>query len=807
MYDQYHDVVVIGAGTMGAALAAHFANAGMRVTLLDIVPPGLTPEEEARGLSLEERSVRDRLAREGLERARKSRPASFFSDRQAALVEIGNLEDDLESAVAEADWVLEAIVENLDIKRDLMARLDDLRQADAIVTTNTSGIPIQEIAAGRSEGFRKHFFGTHFFNPPRYLKLLEVIPTDDTDPDVLAAFRQFAEVRLGKGVVLCKDTPNFIANRLGSVTGAFALDHILEEGYTVKEVDGITGPPMGRPKTATFRLLDLVGLDVWEHVGTNLAAALPHDEIARKYLESDRVNDLIHTMVERGWLGNKREQGFYKTVRENGNKEFWELNLETLEYEPPSQPRFDSVGKARDKEEPIARLVALLGAEDRAGDLARALTFQGLSYASHVIPEIADTPLPVDRAMRWGFGHDLGPFETWDELGVAATVQQMEAEGYPPADWVREMLGDGNERFYQVQDGRKVAQYDPEQGEYTAILPAPRILRMAQEKSAGKILQQNAGATLVDLGDGVVGVEFHTKMNALDDDVFQMIRAALDLAEEEFEAVVIGNDADNFSVGANLMAVVLGAQNQMWDQLEKAVRSFQNVNMRIRYFPRPVVIAPAGLALGGGAELVMHAGRAVAAAELYTGQVELGVGVIPAGGGTKEIIRRLVNPPMRTENTDVLPFLQRAFEQVGQAKVATSAEEALEMGLLGPADRVVMNRDHLLAEAKREALHMARTAYHPPVPERVYAAGRDALAALRLGIYTYREGNYISEYDAHVGEKLAFVMTGGELSLPAWVDEQYLLDLECEAFLSLCGEEKTQQRMWHMLQTGKPLRN
>ena len=805
---QIRRATVIGAGTMGAAIAAHLANAGVPVTLLDIVPRELTPEEEKKGLTLQDREVRNRIVRQGFERVLKSKPAAFFTPDHAALVTLGNLEDDFDEAIKNSDWVIEVVIERLDIKQQLMERIDAIRPEHTIVSTNTSGIPIKDIAAGRSEGFRKHFLGTHFFNPPRYLKLLEVIPHADTLPEVVEFIREFGENRLGKGVVLCKDTPNFIGNRIAFGSGAFVLDYVLEHGYTVEEVDAITGPLMGRPKTATFRLIDLVGIDVWDHVGRNLRKAIPHDKMAQKYLASERVNNLIAELIKRGWLGNKTKQGFYKQVKKDGKKEYWHLNLETLEYEPPSKPKFESVGKIKDIEDSGERLRAWVKETDRAAQLVRAILYQGFAYAASVIPEIADTPKPIDDAMRWGFAHQAGPFEIWDMLGVAETVVAMAKEGFPAPQWVSEMLEAGFQTFYQYDGSRKVGVYNPAKKAYEPIRRSPKTIFIKEEKAAGKVIDENPGAAIVDLGDGVIDVEFHTKMNALDEDIFNMLNKALDLVDAgKYEGIVIGSDADNFSAGANLFAVVLAAQQGMWKELEASVKAFQDLNMRMRYFHKPVVAAPAGLALGGGCEITMHASRAVAAAELYIGLVEVGAGVIPAGGGTKEIVRRIINPPMRTKDAQVLAFMQRAFEQIGMAKVATSAEEARAWGILTPADRVVMNRDHLIAEAKREVLHVLESGWHPPIPEKVYAAGRDVLAALRVGIYTMRESGYITEYEAHIANKLAYVLTGGDLSKPQWVSEQYILDLEREAFLSLCGEEKTQERMWHILRTGKPLRN
>jgi 3-hydroxyacyl-CoA dehydrogenase len=802
-----HRAAVIGAGTMGAGIAAHLANAGVRVVLLDIVPNKLTLEQEARGLTLNDKAVRNSIVQGGLDRALKSRPASFMSSERVRLVETGNLEDDFER-LHEVDWIIEVVVENLKIKRDLMSRIDAIRSPKTIVSTNTSGIPIASITEGLSDGFRQHFLGTHFFNPPRYLRLLEIIPSIDTLPDVVKSISYFCEYRLGKGIVLCKDTPNFIGNRMAFGSGAFALDYIVRNGYTVEEVDAITGPLLGRPKTATFRLIDLVGIDVWDHVGKNLAEAIPHDKAIQPYLQSEPVNTMIHAMLERNWLGNKADAGFYRQVKQNGKKEFWPLNLKTLEHEAPEKVRFDSVGKARNLESLAERLKVMLDEQDRAADLVRSIIYQGFAYASLCIPEIADTPSPIDDAMRWGFSHEAGPFETWDMLGVHDTLDEMIAAGYSPAQWVVDMVAAGNPSFYQYQGDRKIAVYNPGSQQYQPLLASPNIIILKENKVADRLIQRNTGATLIDIGDGIGCVEFHTKMNALDEDIFNILANALDRMDSgEFEGLVIGNDADNFSAGANLGMVLLAAHMGMWETLETAIDKLQQINMRMRYSPKPVVVAPAGLALGGGAEVTMHGSRVVAAAELYAGLVEVGAGVIPAGGGTKEMVRRILNPPMRTKNADPLPYLQRIFEQVGMAKVGTSAEEVRQMGILGECDRIVMNRSHLIAEAKREVLQMVATGHSAPVPEKVYAAGRDALAALRVGIYMFKMARQISEYDSLIAEKLAYIMTGGELSSATWVDEQYLLDLEKEAFLSLCGQEKTRERMKHILDTGRPLRN
>jgi len=791
---QIHKAVVIGAGTMGASIAAHLANAGVPVTLLDIVPKDAPADDK---------TARNKIVTDMWAACLKAKPANLMSSDLKTLVALGNLEDDFD-AVAEADWICEAIIENLKIKQELMARIDEVRKPNAIVTTNTSGIPVTSIAEGRSKDFKKHFLGTHFFNPPRYLKLLEIIPTRDTSKDVVSFISHFGEYRLGKGIVLCKDTPNFIGNRMAFGTGAFGLDFILKNGYTVDEVDAITGPIIGRPKTATFRLMDLVGIDVWDHVGRNLAPLIPHDKLGQEYLKAEAPSKLISTLIERNWLGNKTKVGFYKQMRSaEGKKEFWSLDLNTLEHTAPTKPRFDSVKAAKDAEGLGDKLKALIEADDKAGQLVKALTYQGFQYASSIITEVADTVKPIDDAVRWGFMHEAGPFETWDMLGVKETVKKMKSEGYPAARWVNDMLKAGIESFYQYKNDEKVGVYDVTKGKYVKLKRPEGMIVLKQQK----VVAENMGASLRDMGDGVACLEFHTKMNALDDDIMNMTIEAFDRLDTDFDGLVVGNEADNFSAGANLFMMVVGAQQGMWEMLDGATKKLQDMNMRMRYSPKPIVVAPAGLTLGGGCEITMHAPRVVAAAETYIGLVELGAGVIPAGGGTKEMLRRIVNPVMRVENAEPFAALQRTFLQMGQAKVATSAEEARDMNILGPADRIVLNRDHLLTEAKKEVLHMIAAEYKPPAPEPIYAAGRDALASIRIGAWSFAEGGYITQYDHHIAGKLAYVMCGGDLTRGQWVSEQYILDLEREAILSLFGEEKTQARMWNILQTGKPLRN
>jgi len=791
---QIHKAVVIGSGTMGAAIAAHLANAGVPVTLLDIVPKDTLAGDKA---------ARNKIVNEGWDRCLKAKPANLMSSELKTLVTLGNLEDDFD-VVAQADWICEAIIENLKIKQALMVRIDETRKPTSIVTTNTSGIPIHDIAEGRSKEFKKHFLGTHFFNPPRYLRLLEIIPLKDTDKEVVEFISWFGECRLGKGIVICKDTPNFIGNRVFFGMSTFGMNYILENDYTVDEVDALTGPLIGHPKTAMFRLADLVGLDVWEHVGRNLGPAIPHDKLGQQYLSEEKPKALMSAMLERNWLGNKTKIGFYKEVRNaEGKREFWSLDLKTLEHIPPTKPRFDSVKAAKDVEGLGDRLKVMLEADDKAAKLVKALTYQSFQYSSSIIPEVADTPKPLDDATRWGFSHEAGPFEIWDMLGVITTVKKMKAAGYPAAKWVDAMLKAKIDSFYQYKNGEKVGVYDAVKGKYVKLKKPEGVVML----KGVKVVSENAGATLRDMGDGVACLEFHTKMNALDEDIMNMSLEAFERLDKDFDGLVIGNEAENFSAGANVFMMVVGAQQGMWDMLDAATRKLQDMNMRMRYSPKPIVVAPAGLTLGGGCEITMHASRVVAAAETYIGLVELGVGLVPAGAGTKEMLRRIVNPMMRVENAEPLAALQKVFLQIGQAKVATSAEEARSMNILNPQDCIVLNRSQLLAEAKKEVLHMVSAGYRPPVPEPIYAAGRDALAAIRIGAWMFKESQYITPYDHHVAGKLAYVMCGGELTRPQWVSEQYILDLEREAILSLFGEEKTQARMWNILQTGKPLRN
>ncbi|RME43232.1 MAG: 3-hydroxyacyl-CoA dehydrogenase/enoyl-CoA hydratase family protein [Caldilineae bacterium] len=808
---QIQKVGVVGAGTMGAAIAAHVANAGYPVVLLDIVPFKLTPEQEAKGLTLDDPAVRNSIVQAGFDRCRKARPASFMSKEAEALITLGNLEDDLH-LLADCDWIVEAIIEKLEPKQALMERLESVRKPGSIVTSNTSGLPIASISEGRSDDFRAHFFGTHFFNPPRYMKLLEIIPTPATDREAVKTIADFCETRLGKGIVYCKDTPNFIGNRMMSIDGAFIGDYAFRNGYTVEEVDAITGPLIGRPKTATFRLQDLVGIDVAAFVGQNLYDLIPNDPY-REVLRTSAANPVIEELMKRGWLGNKSGQGFYKKSKDaEGKRVFLVLNPETFEYEMPKKPKFDSVGAVRKIEDLGERLRALFSdkwKDDRAAQLAWAVISHQLVYAAAKVPEIADDILSIDNAMRWGFSYQAGPFEMWDMLGVAETATKMEASGLTVPPWVKDMLAAGHTSFYQYQNGKAVAFYDPTSGDYRPIPADPRKIDVDDLRAAGKELQRNDSASLLDMGDGVLLLEFHAKMNAIDDKMVEMMVAARQkLDEADYVGLVIGNQGENFCVGANIFTIAVAAQQGMFDQIDAAVRALQDALMAFRYSPKPVVVAPFGMALGGGAEIVMAGSRRVAHAESYIGLVEVGVGLIPAGGGVKEMVRRIMNTGMRlSEYENPVNLAERIFQTIGMAKVGTSAAESRELGFLDENDRIVMNRDHLLYEAKQEVLKMAAEGYVAPAPEKVFAAGRDTLAALNVGVWMMQQGNYLSEHDALIGKHLARVICGGNLTVPQWVDEQHFLDLEREAFVELTKTEKTVARIWHMLQTGKPLRN
>ena len=787
-------VGIIGAGTMGGGIAAHLANIGIEVVLLDIVPPNLTDAEK------NDPQARNRFVQGGFDRMVKARPANLGRPDRAHLISLGNTSDNLDM-LADCDWVVEVIIEQLAPKQALVAELEKVVKPTAIISSNTSGIPIHDIVANASEDFKGRFLGTHFFNPPRYLKLLEIIPTPDTRQDVIDFMVEFGTKTLGKGVVVCKDTPNFIANRFIAVAGNYSVKQALEMGLTVEEVDSITGPLLGRPKTGTFRLTDLVGLDIMVHVNSNLYPAIPHDQY-RDLLVDEAVVAINDKMQANKWLGNKTGQGFYKQARVDGKREFQHLDLETFEYQSPTNPRFESVGKVRKLEDLGERLRKLLEFDDKAANYVRNNLYFNMVYAAYVGQEIAHKLSDVDDAVRWGFAHEAGPFQIWDMLGVAETIEKMEAAGLEVADWVKEMVASGHSSFYK--DGRY---YDFQTKQYSPVPIDEKNITVLGLHEAGKELARNDSASLLDMGDGVLLFEFHAKMNAIDDGIISLGHEALARLNSDFDALVIGNDADNFCVGANLFAVGVAAASGMWDQLNQMIRGLQSLTFGMQHAPKPVVTAVRGMALGGGVEMALAGWEAVAAHESYMGLVEVGVGLIPAGGGCKELLRHRINPVMKTANADVLPVLQDVFTQVATAKVGESAWQAKELGYLHQDDLIVMNADHRLAQAKARALQLAEMGARPPEAEKIYAAGRDALYALKLGVQGFVWGNYASEHDALISGKLAHVLTGGDLSTGTWVDPWYILDLEREAFLSLLGEEKTRERMTHMLTTGKPLRN
>lgn len=795
---QIKKAAVLGAGVMGAQIAAHLANAGIPCLLLDIAPRELKPEEEAKGLTLESRAVRNRISQAGFDAALKAKPAAFFTADAAALVTVGNFEDDL-AALRDCDWVIEAIIENLEIKRSLFERLEKHLHPEAIVSSNTSGIPIAALAEGRGDNFRKRFLGTHFFNPPRYLYLLEIITTPETDPAVTALIDEFCDRTLGKGIVYAKDTPNFIANRIGTFSMLDAIKVMLEGGYTTEEIDALTGPVIGHARSASFRTLDVVGLDTFAHVARNLYDAIPNDE----QRETFKLPDVLARMVENKMLGSKTGGGFFKKV----GKDIQTLDLNTFEYRERQKPKFASLDAAKQIDSLEERLRTLVYAKDRAGEFLWRTTSESLLYAANRIPEIADNIVEVDNAMKWGFAHELGVFETWDAIGVEKSVARMKEEGrtVPPA--VEKMLAAGNTSFYRTENGVR-HYYDFNSGSYNPERIPEGVLILKSLKDREKVIKKNAGASLIDLGDGVACVEFHSKMNALGQDQIGMIQYAIKEVEKNFEGLVIGNQGENFSAGANIMMILMAAQEGEWDELALAVRQFQNTTMSLRYSAKPVVVAPHHLTLGGGCEMVLHADRAVGAAETYIGLVEVGVGLIPGGGGTKEMAVRAAEIAESAPGADHFEALKHHFELAAMGKVATSAAEAKSWGLMRRADRIVMNDRRLIEEAKQTVLNLARAGYVQPQPRQdVLVLGEAALTKFKLGVHMLKRAGYISEHDGVIGLKIANVISGGNLTRPTKVSEQYLLDLEREAFVSLCGMKATQERIAHMLKTGKPLRN
>jgi 3-hydroxyacyl-CoA dehydrogenase len=798
---------VLGAGTMGSRIAAHLANAGLPCILLDIVPPDSKPGAPA--------GDRNKIVRAGLDAAKKSKPAAFFVPSLAEKVSIGNFEDDL-ARCAEADWIIEVVAENLEIKRNLLSSVAQFRKPGAIVTTNTSGLPVHLIAESMSEEFQQHWAGTHFFNPPRYMKLVEVIPGPKTSNDVMETLSEFCDRRLGKGVVIAKDTPNFIANRIGTYSMLNAIRLMATLGMTVEEVDACTGPAVGWPKSATFRTADLVGLDVLVHVIKNIYETAPNDESHEMY----KVPALIEEMARRGWLGDKTGQGFYKKVKGEGEKEILTLDVNAMEYRPRQNSKFASLEMGKAIEDTRERLRALVGPllEGQKGDKSQQFIWGGLSemclYAARRVPEISDSVVDVDHALQWGFAWEMGPFEMMDAIGVKAFAAQIQKESRALPPLIEKVLASGRKGFYESEKG-KTTVFDVKSGTSKPLETPPGIIILKSQKEAGREVDRNSGASLIDLGDGVVCCEFHAKMNAIGADLMSMLHKGLKRLDSDFDALVIANQAVNFSVGANVMLMLVAAQEQEWDELHMAVKQFQNVNLGLKYAPKPVVAAPQGMALGGGCEIGLHAAKIQAAAEAYIGLVEVGVGLIPAGGGTKEMLIRANEHAAGGEDLDLFHAMKPVFETIATAKVGTSAEEGRTLGFLRREDGVSMNRDRLVGDAKEAALALVRGGYKPLAASwqegaqttQIKVLGEQFLAGAKLVIHMMQRGGYITDYDAHVGRKLANILAGGALTSPQLVSEQYVLDLEREAFVSLCGEKKTQERMAFTLKTGKPLRN
>jgi 3-hydroxyacyl-CoA dehydrogenase len=819
MWKKIEKVAVLGAGTMGSRIAAHLANAGVRSYLLDIVPPDAPADAPA--------SVRNRFAEAGLDAARKSKPAAFMDPGLARLVTTGNFEDHL-ARLAECDWIIEAVVENLDLKRALLRKVEAVRKPGTIITTNTSGLPVHSIAEGFSAEFRRSWFGTHFFNPPRYMRLLEIIPTADTDPAAIAAIAQFASVRLGKGIVYAKDTPNFIANRIGTFSMINIVRLMQEFDFSIEDVDALTGSAIGFPKSATFRTVDMVGLDVLDHVVRNakrLAPALAGGGGPDNWL--DERGDLglpafVGQMLERKLLGDKTRAGFYKKERTPEGEKRLALDWKTLEYRPAARPKFASLEMAKtvDSLRERVRMLTGFGQEklDKAGQFLWTALSEVFTYSANRIPEISDNVVEIDRAMRMGFNWEMGPFELWDAIGVPASVARMKQEGKPVAANVEKLLASGRKSWYTSQpdaaSGR--AYFDLATTAAKEEIVAPGVWSVTVAKKSNGVVKANAGASLVDLGDGVGCIEFHSKMNSLGADIIQLTSQVLKPGGpgDAFDAFVISNDAANFSVGANIMLLLMAVQDEEWDDVDMMVRHFQNMTQLIKFSPKPVVAAPFGMALGGGCEVSLHAAARQPHAELYMGLVEVGVGLLPGGGGCKEMTLRAVDaaqsirPEGRGESVEMMEAMKKAFETVAMAKVSTSAFEARALGFLNRGDQITMNRERLLSDAKAQALELARAGYRAPVARTdVPAPGENILATLKLGVHLMRQGEFISDHEVKIATKVAEVLCAGALTPGTPVSEQYLLDLEREAFKSLCGERKTQERIQFTLKTGKPLRN
>ena len=794
---------VLGAGTMGAGIAAHLSNAGIPTLLLDIAPRELTADEEKKGLTLESPAVRNRIVNALFEAAKKLRPAPFMLGDNAKLISTGNFTDDLVK-LKDCDFVIEAVVENLEIKHKLFAEVEKHRKPGAVIASNTSGIPIDSIAEPFSDDFKQHFVGIHFFNPPRYMKLVEVIPGSKTSGEIACKVSGFLDQRLGKGVVPAKDRPNFIANRIG-VFGMMATIHeMIAGGFTPTEIDQMTGKAIGHASSATFRTSDLVGLDVTAHVTTNLYPAVPEDEDREVF----QLPELIKTLLEKKLLGDKTKGGFYKKSKDaEGKRVILELDLATFEYKPQVKTKFASIDAAKQIEDTQTRVKNLIWGDDRVGKFLWKTTSRVCRYAANRIPEIADTIVEIDNAIKWGFGWEIGVFEAWDAIGVAESVERMRKEGQAIPASVEKMLASEATTFYKNENGNH-SFYDLVAGEYKSMPDRQGVMILKTVKERSGVIKTNPGASLIDIGDGVACLEFHSKMNSIGGDTVSMMNFAIDEVEKNFVGLVVGNQGGNFCAGANIMMLLLAAQEEEWDDIEMGVRALQKAVMRLRYSAKPVVTAPYGLTLGGGCEIAMHGDKVRAAGETYMGQVEVGVGLIPAGCGTKEMTMRAMDAAAKAPDADPLAFLKKTFELLGMGKVATSGQEAKAWGFLRDSDSISMNGDRLIADAKQEVLNLDASGYVQPVERTdILALGESAQAAMKLALHMMKQGGFISDHDELIGKKLAKVMSGGDLNHKTFVSEQYLLDLEREAFVSLCGERKTQERIAAMLKTGKPLRN
>lgn len=782
---------VLGAGTMGAGIAAHLANAGISTLLLDIAPPDDAAADK------------NQIVKSLFEAAKKLKPAPFMLAENAKLISLGNFTDDLEK-LKDCDLVIEAVVENLEIKHKLFADVEKFRKPGAVIATNTSGIPIDSIAEPFSDDFKQHFVGIHFFNPPRYMKLVEVIPGSKTSGEIACKVSGFLDQRLGKGVVPAKDRPNFIANRIG-VFGMMATIHeMIAMGFTPTEVDQMTGKAIGHAKSATFRTSDLVGLDVTAHVTNNLYPAVPDDEDREVF----KLPELIQTLLDKKLLGDKTQGGFFKKGKDaEGKRIILELDLKTFEYKPQEKTKFPSLDAAKQIEDTAKRVKQLVWGDDRVGEFLWKTHSRVSRYAANRIPEIADTIVEIDNAIKWGFGWEIGVFEAWDAIGVAESVERMRKEGQPVPANVEAMLASGATTFYKHENGEHFF-YDLVNGEYKPVPARPGVLILKDVKDRTGVIKTNPGASLIDLGDGVACLEFHSKMNSIGGDTVAMMNFAIDEVEKNFEGLVVGNQGGNFSAGANIMMLLLAAQEEEWDDINMMVRALQNAVMRLRYSAKPVVTAPYGLTLGGGCEISMHGNKVRAAGETYIGLVEVGVGVIPAGCGTKEMTMRAMDAWQKAPDSDPLTFLKKTFETIGMGKVATSAQEAKAFGYLRGSDAISMNGDRLIQDAKQEVLNLAAAGYMQPVErEDIPVFGEAVESAMKLALHMMKRGGFISDHDELIGRKLAHIMAGGSINHKAEVSERYLLDLEREAFVSLCGERKTQERIAAMLKTGKPLRN